>query len=416
MTDSQNFPMHSPAVCVRQPLGEFYAVSLSARILLTVTYSNALRVEEADARSGWYSLEGTQREYDEKRTKEIGRYLDGTEAAFPNSIILGANYAENGKYVGDDEEDRSWTISREKSSGRLSLTIPSAEKLAAIIDGQHRLGGFSHAAPAALDMELLCSVYLDLPAPFQAYLFATINFNQKKVDKSLAYELFGFEIDSKNPESWPPEKLAVFLCRRLNVEVDSPFHHRIKVVAENREALEGDKSSLVSTATVVEGLLALFSRNPKADRDMMAKVATSKGRSRDQLSPDGSPLRDEFLACQDAVIYKLTKNYFRAADATLWRRASSESYITRTVGVQGLFDILKEISKEVVRSRDISEGALTVRLRPLASIDFADQFFQASGKGRVRIKNVMRLKLQMVQLDELSSPDREHYARVSGLE
>jgi hypothetical protein len=37
------------------------------------------------------------------------------------------------------------------------------------------------------DMELLCVVFIDLPTPYHAYIFATINFNQKKVDRSLTY-------------------------------------------------------------------------------------------------------------------------------------------------------------------------------------------------------------------------------------
>jgi hypothetical protein len=43
-------------------------------------------------------------------------------------------------------------------------------------------------------MSLVCSVYFDLPRPFQAQLFATINSTQKRVDRSLTYELFGYNI------------------------------------------------------------------------------------------------------------------------------------------------------------------------------------------------------------------------------
>src|SRR5690606_26453257 len=101
-----------------------------------------------------------------------------------------------------------WTAT-EVEGDLCSVTIPSAKKLAAVIDGQHRLFGFVDAKPERLTMNLLCSVFLDLPKPFQAQLFATINSTQKRVDKSLTYELFGYNIDDEAENLWTPDKLAV---------------------------------------------------------------------------------------------------------------------------------------------------------------------------------------------------------------
>lgn len=410
-TNHHEFPLQLPAIRIRQTLGDFFAISAPASILLKVAYSNALRVDEGTESGGWYTLEGGQREFNLKRAREIGQYLGGTEAAFPNSIILGANYAEDGEFV-DGDPKVAWTVNKNGAAGGFVLTIPTDRKLAAIVDGQHRLGGFKFAPEKAQGMELLCAVYLDLPVPFQAYLFATINFNQKRVDKSLAYELFGFNLDSKHPDTWPPEKLAVFLCRRLNVENGSPFFHRIRVVAENSDIFEGDDIFTVSTATVVEGLLAMFAQKPRLDRDIMAREPADS-RSRDQLDKDNSPLRELFLKGQDAVIYLLTKNYFKAVESGLWNRANKDSYVLRTVGVQALFDLLKEIAQEAVDERDISESRFAKIIDPLKKVDFADSFFQASGKGRTRIKNAMRLKLGLVTPENVPFNDQAEYVRVT---
>jgi len=89
--------------------------------------------------------------------------------------------------------------------------------------------------PARQNMPLVCSVFLDLPNPFQAYVFATVNFNQKKVDRSLAYELFGFDTEDEPPQAWTPEKTAVFLTRRLNMDADSPLRGRIVVAAAGEQ-------------------------------------------------------------------------------------------------------------------------------------------------------------------------------------
>src|SRR5262249_26339634 len=159
-----------------------------------------------------------------------------------------------------------WRIERGDS---VALVIPTNQKLASVVDGQHRLWAFDAATvPARQNMPLVCSVFLDLPNPFQAYVFATVNFNQRKVDRSLAYELFGFDTEDEPAQAWTPEKTAVFLTRRLNMDTDSPLRGRIVVSPQYDEDLgpsEADKWH-VSTATIVDGLLRLFSRNPKNDR------------------------------------------------------------------------------------------------------------------------------------------------------
>jgi len=53
-------------------------------------------------------------------------------------------------------------------------------------------------------------------------------------------------------------------------------------------------------------------------------------------------------------------------------------------------------------------------VRKLKRIDFSDNFFQASGKGRVRLRNAMRLALGLERLDKLPSDDREEYKRLAG--
>jgi DGQHR domain-containing protein len=94
--------------------------------------------------------------------------------------------------------------------------------VAAVVDGQHRLFGFEAVSDERKKMPLACAIFLDLPTPQQASVFATINFNQKPVSKSQTYELFGYNLDDEPPESWSPEKLSVFIARKLNVDPQSP--------------------------------------------------------------------------------------------------------------------------------------------------------------------------------------------------
>lgn len=68
-------------------------------------------------------------------------------------------------------------------------------------------------------------------------IFSTINFNQQKVPKSLAYRLFGYSLDDISREYWPPDLLAVYFSENFNSTEDLPFYKRLK----NRVLNEGLK-------------------------------------------------------------------------------------------------------------------------------------------------------------------------------
>jgi DNA phosphorothioation-associated DGQHR protein 1 len=396
MSNQLSFPIKVSALRIEQPLGVFYAAKLSAKLLLEITYSDPLRVTSESTSEAAYPLTGSQREESKIKLREIGRFIDTAEAAFPNSIILGANYRESGEL--EDNPDFRWRVESEDEGNCIQLIIPSATKLAAIIDGQHRLHGFDHANPEKKSMELLCAIYLDLPNPYQAYLFATINFNQKKVDRSLAYLLFGFNLEQEPAESWSPEKTAVFLCRKLNTDEQSPFYQHIKVAAKDDEKLFGEKAAddswAVSTATVVDGILRLFSSNPKKDRDLMHKKLIAEGRTRSSLDDDSSPFRTLYKQTNDKAIYIAIKNYFLAVKQVFWLHAPEKSYIKKTVGIQALFDVLNSLLKKYFEdTKNISTDFFKAHLEKAKDIDFSTEKFQASGIGRSLVRRTIEERI-----------------------
>ncbi|HLA94423.1 MAG TPA: DGQHR domain-containing protein, partial [Pyrinomonadaceae bacterium] len=385
-----------PVIQVSQRLGLFYATRLNAETLLALTFADPLRVTSAGyAKDKYYQMTGAQRVENSRRLKAISGFIQTTEAAFPNSIILAANYNEDGEFVDDDQ--RRWRIESNGDDDCLKLVIPTNERLASVIDGQHRLNAFELVdADLRKTTELLCAIYLDLPNPYQASLFATINFNQKKVDRSLAYLLFGMGLEDEVPSAWAPDKTAVFLSRRLNVEKSSPLHQHILVAAQQSEILFKNKKSTwaVSTATVVDGILRLFSAKPQADKDKMYKVSVEDGRNREtQLEDDGTPLRNLYLKTKDNGIYTILVEYFSAVDEIFWKNAASFDVMTKTIAIQALFDILRLFLAEIRREdgRDFSKDFFLTRLRPAANIDF-DSLFESSGRGRTSIRNYIGLK------------------------
>jgi len=383
---------------VEQPIGVYYVSVLQARVLLQVAYSDVL---SATLREGedCYDLDGTQRVINVKRLQLIAEYINRPDAAFPNSIILAANFRKEDGLIEDDEleieegrpeaQSRRWTVD-EREDGTCMLRIPSKEKLAAIIDGQHRLFGFVSARPQRLDMDLLCSVFIDLPKPYQAQLFATINSTQKPVDKSLTYELFGYNLNEEDEKFWSPDKLSVFLTRKLGTDEKSPLKGRIVIAPRKDEVLARLTSGAtwkVSTAVVVEGIMRLITSNPKKDTANLLDTERKKRTALADLRKDKSPLRSAYLESQDAVLYTMTLNFLVACEEVFWSKAKPGSFIVKTIGIQALFDVLRGLAKEAYVVRIISAKSFAEKLSPAGDIDFSmEEFRNASGSGRSYIR------------------------------
>lgn len=393
--------MKVPAIRVEQPLGVFFAVSLPASFLLDVCYT--IRAEFVDDKVEEYEhnkpkgmlqnlmslSKGSQREKDEDRVKEITRYTETVDASFPNSIILGANYTEDGELVQDpdsnNESDRiRWRI--EKDNDNYFLVIPTKQKLASIIDGQHRLYAFQNSKNK--DMNLLCSVYLDLPMPYHAQIFATINMNQKKVDRNHIYQLFQFHLEQGESETWAPETLAVYFARVLSEDSNSPLYKKMRL------GISDDNTTSISMASIVDGIMALITSKPKDDREILYSKKINEGRNRELLinKRDSSPLRDLYLHNKDRTIYDIIFNYFKAVDNILWNNKSSNYVFKRTLGVQALFDFLKEIIKVNGSQFNYKSEYFENLFTPVKLINFDTQFFGIQTKLRSRLKSTLLLK------------------------
>ena len=354
------FPYETQALRVDQRIGTFYVAVLPAELLLRVAASDTTQATMNPDGNG-YQLKGTQRLIKDSRLKEIADYINRVDSVFPNSIIVAANYdLDTGFDKGEQEDMRSeedgkpsdastsdvWTIT-ESQRGCHRLTIPTDAKLAAVIDGQHRLFSFAHAESQAMKRtNLLCSVFIDLPKSLQAQIFATINSTQKKVDRSLTYELFGYNVSDEPEEFWTPDKLAVFFTRKLATDEDSPLRGRITVAPKQDASFDSITSEgdwRVSTAVIVDGILRLFSTNPKRDANIMRKDEAKPRKHLEGGRADRSPLRDIYVSENDALIYKMVVNYLKACNQVFWngvrqglihyknyRRTSSDGYPSET--------------------------------------------------------------------------------------
>ena len=386
------------AIRVIQPLGEFYIAKIKARDLLWISTSSVLRYDKNG------NLQGNQRALRPERLKLIANFIKSEEMCFPTSIIVAANVNDSGLI---EEDVKRWKIIP-CGDDIYDLIVPDEQHTVSclIIDGQHRLNAFSNISDSYKDIELVCSIFFDLPAPYQAYLFATINGNQKRVDKSLALELFGYNIDNEPQNTWSPEKLAVFLTRKFNFTKDSPLYQRIKLAPLYSELDDVvDKTKwMLSTAAMVEGILKLVSSNPQKDRDFLAmkKEEFWSDKTRKSLVKlgDKSVLRDLYINCDDNRIYEILNSFFQSVKSIMWDNASPNSVITKTIGISVLFDILREILRKDESIKQFDDFILKIK-----DVDYCDNYFQLSGTGKTRLRRVLKYKLGFLAESELEEED-----------
>lgn len=201
-----------------------YSAKMSVRALDRVA-----DVDAYDPESGNES--GYQRKPNEKRYFEIADYMAYEKAMMPPAIVL--------SYRSDSHPLRQVS----KDGDFVTLEIPEGEKLW-VIDGQHRLGGLRLIAGLIKDAEgepLFANPkeeYQDFEMPVviiespdihvEAYQFAKINSEAKKVNKYLANEsiLRGGGKRPEGKQAWVTR--AVDITKFMNESPHSPLRGHLK--------------------------------------------------------------------------------------------------------------------------------------------------------------------------------------------
>jgi hypothetical protein len=189
--------------------------------------------------------------YEKNRISPLG--------TFPSSIILSLKTNDDIKSKNDydaylsneDENIKEYSFIENED-----LYIPKS-KQALIVDGQHRIAGLEllleetewndiklkksnksdfqltknnfppldFIKKSVLEFEFIVTFLLDFDPYEQAEIFATVNFNQIKVNKSFYYDIFGSSTRSRSVE-----KLLHDIVSHLNYKTGSPLSKKIKML------------------------------------------------------------------------------------------------------------------------------------------------------------------------------------------
>jgi DGQHR domain-containing protein len=267
---------YSAAERRRKPDPYFYLFSADARVLRRLAGVNRRTRTAPDIDTG------IQRRHEEQRSAEIARFVRN---GYPFSILSEARREEphnealrkpgwlptalvvniltppdarNGIKVAAKDLIK---VERSKS-GLYSLVLPDEAERASwsptalppieVIDGQHRLFAFDPKT-ASDQFHLPVVAFVGLDISWQAYLFWTINIKPKKINPSLAFDLYPL----LRTEDWleVADEFSIYRETRAQELVEtlwsypkSPWRDRIDMLGERRAS--------VSQASFIRSLLA----------------------------------------------------------------------------------------------------------------------------------------------------------------
>ena len=167
---------------------------------------------------------------------------------------------------------------------------------------------------------------------------------------------------------------------------------------------------LLSTAAMVEGIMSLISSNPQKDRDLLAMKRSlwSRTGTRSDLKKmkgdcrrDTSVLRNLYLDNKDEKLYDILFNYFVAVNNILWKNATKDSIITKTIGIAVLFDILKAIIEN-----DGIQNSYEKYIQSISDIDYTSNYFSLSGGGKLTLRRILKFKLGFLPEENLKVSDK----------
>ena len=301
MSKKTSCPWQIPALKVRQWLTEwndihwkpnerrakpqhwFYQFSISAADLKALS---GIYARTTKRKRGSQDL-GIQRRHEEQRSNEISRFVrygypwsDLPESKrssgefgelrqpgwLPTAIVVNILLPKDQRLRQSVARDDLITVKDGSGNGAV-IELPESysgpkwryQTISPIevIDGQHRLWA-CEGADLSGDFELPVVAFVGLDLSWQAYLFYTINIKPKKINASLAFDLYPL----LRTEEWLNkfEGHVIYRETRAQELVDllwstpeSPWYHRINMLGE-----KGFKGLLVTQAAWVRALLAAF--------------------------------------------------------------------------------------------------------------------------------------------------------------
>jgi DGQHR domain-containing protein len=269
----------------RKPEPHFYMFTLPAVELKAL--SGIYKRSTADGQLRSVDL-GIQRRHDEERSKRIQEFvkhgypwsdLNDTKRSsgdfnhllkpgwLPTAVVINIlKPNEKRQGVGVASDDLIHVTGQDQPIATISLPknfnganwAPSKRHPIEVIDGQHRLWAFDEALKGSFDLPVVAFYGLDIS--WQAYLFWSINITPKRINASLAFDLYPLLrtedwLDRFEGHSVYRETRAQELTEALWSHPESAWYHRINMLGETGER------KMVTQASWIRSLMSTYIRH-----------------------------------------------------------------------------------------------------------------------------------------------------------
>lgn len=284
-----------------------------------------------------------QRQLNLQHVREIENYISSsitdaekkTIALFPTSMLIAFNLDVDDLPVEND--------------GMVEIELQEG---CYIVDGQHRLkammdlydkvsgdifGSNTKILPFLKNYKFNCSILLNFDLWEQAKVFADVNFTQKKVNKSLYYDIYGYIYEEHATNI---KQNAVYLSHalveHLNVSADSPLYQQIKML--------GNGKGTISQSFLVESLLT--------------HIASPRGIW--YFDPFGENVNKAMLTFMKHEIFAYLKS-IQNVFSEIWK--ADKTIIRKTTGLGALIRLMGYIHKryELEPGNKIPESASEIQ-------------------------------------------------------
>ncbi|HEC92796.1 MAG TPA: DGQHR domain-containing protein, partial [Candidatus Atribacteria bacterium] len=190
----------------------------------------------------WCADEGNayQRMFNKSKLRNIDTFITNG-GFFPNNIVI--NFTSPPKFipnstVGDIEEG--------------FLQLPQYYASARIVDGQHRLYGFSNNPKKSSEM-IPVLAFENLPKEEEGKIFVTINDEQKKVEANLLWDLYDDVYEDSLDDKNQMLRTISRIIKNLNNRGKSPLKDRIYIPSINEKKDKNGRERL-TIATFGNGI------------------------------------------------------------------------------------------------------------------------------------------------------------------
>lgn len=315
----KNMDDRVPAIQGKMGGYTYYSFSVEPEKLLKIGY--VLHRSEANKNM----MPTYQRLIKKKRLQEVRSFInDG--GYFPNSIIISID--TNGKGLSFDQSSSKVDSTISKIG---ILHIPKRYRSAYIIDGQHRLYGYSDSLYAATNT-IPVVAFVDLDRTEQIKLFMDINENQKAVPKSLRVTLNADMLWESPDLSEQRQALRSKIAQMLGEEATSPLNSRIVI---------GENESTPTRCITVEALQAAFKK---------CRFFDSYGK-KNALQKEGTfDCKDNQETCD--LFYPFIEKcllYIRETCLEEWDKGDSDNgMLTMNRGIQAVVRVIDDVVNMLV--------------------------------------------------------------------